>query len=153
MKNRFTQKAEHALEGALTAARELGHTYIGSEHLLLALTLEPDAVSSKLLLARGATGELLRTAIGDASGIGTPTAIGPADMTPRTRKIIEEAATCAARSGSSYIGTEHLLLAILSERDSAALRMLSALHISTSDLQNDIPKFFGGTARAETPSN
>ena len=72
MKNRFTQKAEHALEGALTAAREMGHTYIGSEHLLLALALEPESVSAKLMQARGIAAEQLRTAIEDASGLGSP---------------------------------------------------------------------------------
>ena len=146
MKNRFTQKAEHALEGALAAARELGHTYIGSEHLLLALTLEPDSVSSKLLLARGVTGELLRTAIGDALGVGSRSAIGPGDMTPRTRKIIEQAASEAMRLGCSYIGTEHLLLAVLSERDSAALRLLGVLRVSAADLLGDVQNYFGVSA-------
>ena len=148
MKNRFTQKAEHALEGALIAAREFGHTYIGSEHLLLALSLEPDSVSAKLLLARGITAEQIRAAIGDASGVGSPTHITPADMTPRTRRIIESAANEADRSGSNCIGTEHLLLAILTERDSAALRILQVLRISIPDLQNEILGFFGSTLPA-----
>ncbi len=150
MKNRFTQKAEHALEGALAAARELGHTYIGSEHLLLALTLEPDSVASKLLLARGVTGEQLRTAIGDALGVGSRSAIGPGDMSPRTRRIIEQAAAEASRLGSSYIGTEHLLLALLSERDSAALRLLAVLRVSTTELYGDVQSYFGVSTGGET---
>ncbi len=147
MKNRFTQKAERALEGALSAARELGHTYIGSEHLLLSLCLEQDSVSSKLLLARGVTGELLRTAIGETLGLGTQSQVGPGDMTPRTQKIIESAAEEAVRLGYSYIGTEHLLSAILAEKDSAALRILASLHVNTVDLRADIRSYFGGSLR------
>ncbi|MBQ8276714.1 MAG: ATP-dependent Clp protease ATP-binding subunit, partial [Clostridia bacterium] len=142
MKNRFTQKAEHALEGALTAAREMGHTYIGSEHLLLALALEPESVSAKLMQARGIAAEQLRTAIEDASGLGSPTRITPADMTPRTKKIIESAAAEAQQSGVGYIGTEHLLLAILTERDSAALRILTLLRVNVQELQGEIRSFF-----------
>ena len=144
MKNRFTQKAEHALEGALIAAREMGHTYIGSEHLLLALALEPESVSAKLMQARGISAEQLRTAIEDASGLGSPTRITPAEMTPRTRKIIESAAAEAQQSGVGYIGTEHLLLAILTERDSAALRILNLLRVNVQELQGEIRSFFNG---------
>ena len=67
--------------------------------------------------ARGISSEQLRTAIEDASGLGSPTHITPADMTPRTKKIIESAAVEAQQSGVGYIGTEHLLLAILTERE------------------------------------
>ena len=144
MKNRFTQKAEHVLEGDLIAAREMGHTYIGSEHLLLALALEPESVSAKLMQARGISAEQLRTAIEDASGLGTPTRITPAEMTPRTRKIIESAAAEAKQSGVGYIGTEHLLLAILTERDSAALRILNQLRVNVQELQGEIRSFFNG---------
>ncbi len=150
MKNRFTQKAEHALEGALTAAREMGHTYIGSEHLLLALALEPESVSAKLMQARGIAAEQLRTAIEDASGLGSPTRITPADMTPRTKKIIESAATEAQQSGVGYIGTEHLLLAILTERDSAALRILTLLRVNVQELQGEIRSFFHSRLPAPT---
>ena len=149
MKNRFTQKAEHALEGALAAARELGHTYIGSEHLLLALTREQDSVAAKLLLGRGVTVELLRTAIGDTRGAGSRSAIGPGDMTPRTRRIIEQAAAEAARLGCSYIGTEHLLLALLGERDSAALRLLAVLRVNAADLAEEVRGCFGAAAASE----
>ncbi|MBQ3126616.1 MAG: ATP-dependent Clp protease ATP-binding subunit, partial [Clostridia bacterium] len=149
MKNRFTQKAEHALERALADARALGHTYIGSEHLLLALAEEQDAVASRLLMARGVTAEALRTVIGDTLGIGSPSAIGPGDMSPRTRRIIEGAASEAARLGSSYIGTEHLLLAILRERDAAALRLLGLLRVNAAEQAGDVQGFFGGDQAAE----
>ncbi|MBR7184624.1 MAG: ATP-dependent Clp protease ATP-binding subunit [Clostridia bacterium] len=149
MKNRFTPKAEHALEGALEAARNFGHTYIGSEHLLLALAGEQDSVAAKLLSGRGATADLLRKAIGDALGIGSRSAISPADMTPRTRRIIEAAAVEASANGASYIGTEYLLAALLSARDCAALRILTAMRISISDLQTDLQNYFGTAVRSE----
>ncbi|MBR6709114.1 MAG: ATP-dependent Clp protease ATP-binding subunit [Clostridia bacterium] len=145
MKNRFTQKAEHALETALSVARELGHTYIGSEHLLLALTEETDSVAAKLLLSRGVDSARIRKSITEAAGIGSPSGVSPADMTPRTKKIIETASQESIRCGNGYIGTEHLLLGILRERDSAATRILGAMNVGTADLQNDILNLFNIT--------
>ena len=115
MANKFTQKAQNTLNRALTAARELGHTYIGSEHLLLGLVSEQDSIASKLLLARGADVTRLRKTIIDIAGAGSPSQVSPADMTPRAKKIIEASAAESLRNGNHYIGTEHLLFALLSE--------------------------------------
>ena len=138
MQNRFTQKAQNALNAALRSAAELGHTYIGSEHLLLGLLSEPDAISARLMEARGVDRSRVRAAIVELSGEGARSHPSPADMTPRTQKIIQDSAYESLKGGQSYIGTEHLLLSLLRESDCVAVRILSNQRISVDDLKNDI---------------
>jgi hypothetical protein len=129
MANKFTQKAQNSLNLALTAARDLGHTYVGSEHLLLGLLLEKDSIASRLLLARGATAERIRKDVVDVAGIGSPGHVSPSDMTPRVKTILEVSAAESARCGNRYIGTEHLLFAMLNERDCMGVRLLESIGI------------------------
>ncbi len=143
MPKSFTQKATNVLNKSLYLASELGHTYIGSEHLLLALTSETDSVASKLLDARGVSFEVTRDAIRRRIGSGERTRITPRDMTPRTKRIIENAAYQSARFGQSYIGTEHLLYAVASESDSIAVVILGELGVSAADIIADITNFLG----------
>ena len=143
MPKSFTQKATNVLNKSLYLASELGHTYIGSEHLLLALTSETDSVASKLLDARGVNFEVTRDAIRRRIGSGERTRITPRDMTPRTKRIIENAAYQSARFGQSYIGTEHLLYAVASESDSIAVVILGELGVSAADIITDITNFLG----------
>ncbi len=145
MTNRFTQKAQNTLNNSLRFARRLGHTYIGSEHLLLALSAETDSVAAKLLLARGVDTERVEREIAALAGLGSESQVTAADMTPRTKKIIEASAMEAVRGGQSYIGTEHLLLALLGERDSVGVKILETLGVAVSDLKQDIAAFLEGT--------
>ena len=147
MTNRFTVKAQSVLNNSLRLARELGHTYIGSEHLLLSLASETDSVAAKLLEKRGATPDAIREEILREVGEGTHSDVTPADMTPRTKRIIEHSAMESHRTGQSYIGTEHLLAALLAERDSVAVKILESLHISSPDLAQDLSAFFGASAQ------
>lgn len=144
MTNKFTQKAQNALNKALYFARELGHTYIGSEHLLLGLMSETDGVAAKLLEGRGVTFDKLRDAISEIAGSGDKTTVTPGDMTPRTKKIIETSSYESMRYGHNYIGTEHLLLALLSESDCVAVKLLINQNVNISDLKADVTNFFGG---------
>ncbi len=144
MPNKFTQKATNVLNKSLYLASELGHTYIGSEHMLLALTTEADGVAAKLLDAKGVSFDKLKQAISDKIGIGERTHVTPNDMTPRTKRIIENSAYQAMRFGQNYIGTEHLLLSLLSENDSVAVGLLNSLGVSPKELANDAVSFFGG---------
>lgn len=143
MPKSFTQKATNVLNKSLYLASELGHTYIGSEHILLALTSETDSVAAKLLDARGVNFDNTRNAIKTRIGCGERTRITPRDMTPRTKRIIENAAYQSTRFSQSYIGTEHLLLAIAAESDSIAVVILSELGVSASDIANDVYNFLG----------
>ena len=144
MNNRFTKKAQNTLNNALRFASEMGHTYIGSEHLLLALTAETDSVAAKVLTARGLNVEKLREEIASLSGLGTGSTVSPADMTPRTKRIIEGSAMESHRGGQSYIGTEHILLALLAERDSVGVQILEHLGVSTGDLRQELTALLGG---------
>ena len=141
MTNRFTARAQNALNGALQEASALGHTYIGSEHLLLGLLGERDGIASKLMTVRGVDGDKFREAMVELSGAGAESRVSPADMTPRVRKIILDSATEASRCGQSYVGTEHLLLALLDEPDCVAVRLLEAVGISPDELRRDVVGF------------
>ena len=139
--NKFTQKAQNTLNHALTAARELGHTYIGSEHLLLGLLCESDSIAARLLAARGADASRVRKSIVDIAGEGSPSYVTPADMTPRAKKIIEGSAAESQRNGNRYIGTEHLLSSLLSERDCVGVRFLEAEGIPAAELKGDLSAY------------
>ncbi len=150
MTNRFTSRAQNALNAALVAATDLGHTYVGSEHLLLGLLTESEAVASRLLRARGADAGDVREAIVRMSGEGGRSRVSPADMTPRLRRIIEEAGMESRRAAHSYVGTEHLLLALLDAPESVAVRILEAVGVSREDVRRDVLTFLSG-APGEMP--
>ena len=141
--NRFTQKAQHTLNRSLEMARELGHTYIGSEHILLALSAETDSVASKLLEKYGVTPDSIRDSIIEMTGTGTPGYVSSLDMTPRTKKIIESSSYESMRHGQGYIGTEHLLLALLGESDCVAVKILIELGVGVDELKGSIEEFLG----------
>ena len=147
MTNRFTQKAQNVLNLALRYASQMGHTYIGSEHLLLGLLGEGSGVAAHYLTQRGADAEQIKKAVEQMAGIGTPTSLSAADMTPRTKNIIEASLYESQRNGQDYIGTEHLLLALLGEEDCVAVRILESLGVSVPDLRQDILSFLGGASQ------
>lgn len=147
MTNRFTRKAQNALNHALIAARSFGHSYVGSEHLLVGLASDSESVSARILAAKGATRAKIIDTITTAIGTGTPTDVTAADLTPRTKQIIEMSAYTSTRLGHSYIGTEHLLLSLLEETDCVALRVLEALGVSATDLKNSLLSYLGGVER------
>lgn len=140
---RFTQKAQNVLNRALTYAREMGHTYIGSEHLLLGLMGEEDSVASKILSERGISFEKIKSAVESFAGVGTISDVTAADMTPRTKHIIEASATEALKLSQSYIGTEHILLALIGESDCVAVKFLKECDVSTFDIKSDIQSYLG----------
>ena len=141
--NRFTQKAQNTLNRSLGAAREMGHTYIGSEHLLLALIGENDSAAAKLLQKFGVNYETVRSTIIGITGTGSPSHVTSTDMTPRTKKIIESSAYESMRYGQGYIGTEHLLLALLGESDCVAVKILAEIGVSVEELKSNIIEFLG----------
>ena len=155
MTNRFTPTAENALNRTLVCARELGHTYIGTEHLLLALSAGEDSAAKSILEKNGVFYDTLRSKIVSLCGEGTESEVGPNDMTPRCRRVIENASYEAIRCGASLIGTEHLLLALLSESDSVAVRILSSeFGIVLSELVGEILAYTRGASEgfpAENP--
>ena len=141
MANKFTPKASASLNSALNFATDLGHAYIGSEHLLWGILSTEDCAASKLLRSHGVTEEALKRSIVEATGIGIPSPISPSDMTPRAKKIIECSLDLAVHSSSPYIGTEHLLLSLISDGDCVASRILESLGVVINDLKSDVEKY------------
>lgn len=152
MTNRFTQKAQNVLNYALRAASAMGHTYIGSEHLLLGLLAEDSGVAAHYLTERGANAEKIKRAIEEMAGIGSPTPLSASDMTPRTKNIIEASLYASQRGGQDYIGTEHLLLALLGEEDCVAVRLLENQGVSVNDLRQDVLAFLGSSGAGHEES-
>ena len=152
MKNRFTQKAQNALNFALSSASDMGHTYIGSEHLLLGLCREESGVAAHYLQSRGVDAEKIKGAIIRMAGAGVPCQVSATDMTPRTKSILQASLTEAQKCGQELIGTEHLLLSILREQDSVAVRILEGLHLAVSDLTNDLSAYMGASPTLEDSS-
>ena len=149
MHNKFTLRAQNALETAREFASESGHTYIGSEHILYGLISEGECVAAKLLESKGATPARIKDVIINYSGVGTRTSLNASDMTPRTKKIIENSAYEASNSLSHFIGTEHLLLSLLSEADCVGVKILSSINISPSDLRSEILSFLSNGKKGE----
>ena len=136
----FTQKANTALNAAIEYAENLGHTYIGSEHLLLGLLSSEGSVAYTALTARNITADNVETAVRNSVGIGTPTVLSPNDFTPRSKNIIETAVTIARGLGHGYVGTEHLLIAILRDSSCYAMDILDAMNVSAADVAEEITK-------------
>ena len=134
----FTEKANRALNSAIEIAENLGHTYIGSEHLLAGLLREDNGQGTTLLNSKGMNIQLCETAIRRNVGVGIPTSLSPDDFTPRCKHIIEQSVTLARKENSGYIGTEHLLSAMLHEEDCLGCRILSESGISVPLLLDEL---------------
>ncbi len=143
MAKKFTSKAESTLGSAKLQAEKLGHTYIGSEHILLALSMENESVGGRILAARGVDSDELRELICHRIGVGEETKIGGGNMTPKTKRIIEGSGALAERTGQKLIGTEHILLSLTEESDCMAVRLLTTMGISSKDIASDITDFLG----------
>lgn len=149
MADKFTERAQNALNHSLRIAGDLGHTYIGSEHLLIGLMSEGECAAAKMLKARGLTVRQVRAAIIESAGSGVPVSLSPADMTPKCKKIIESAYHAARQTPVGYIGTEHLLYAILEEKDCVGYKLLVSLGINTQEVKSDLLAFLGGGKRPQ----
>ena len=140
----YTEKANTALNAAIDKAERMGHAYIGTEHLLLGLLQETGGVAASALSAAKADADSVEQLIRSTVGIGTPTVLTPNDFTPRCKHIIMDLALSQARAmGQSYVGTEHLLSALLKETDSAAVTILRELDVSVSDVAAALQKSMG----------
>ena len=125
----FTEKANNALNLAVTSAQELGHDYIGSEHLMLGLLKEGSGVAYNVLNKLGVTAESYEKLIRERIGAGTPTSLSPDAFTPRTKQILQVAAMAGAQMHNAYVGTEHILIAILQDASCYAMRFLKLLGV------------------------
>lgn len=146
----FTQKAGDALNSAITAAENFGHTYVGSEHILLGLLAQNGGMAYTALSAKKITYADVEAVIRSSVGIGSPTVLSPNDFTPRAKNIIDTAILQGRGMGHSYIGTEHILMGIIREGTGAATEILAQLGVSPQELLNDISNALGKSPSAHS---
>ena len=143
----FTQKANDALNSAITIAENFGHTYVGSEHILLGLLAEKGGMAHTALSARKISYSEVETIIKSSIGIGSPTVLSPGDFTPRAKNIMDTAILQGKGMGHSYIGTEHILMAVIREGSGAATEILSRMGVQPQDLLNDLTNALGNSGK------
>lgn len=136
----FTEKANKALNKAVECAQNLGHTYIGSEHLLLGLLSDTATVAGVVLSGRKFYFDDVEEYIKQTVGVGVPTKLGAQDFTPRSKRIIENAVYLAGRTGNSLAGTEHILLSIASDDSCYAYQILERGGVTADSIMSDISK-------------
>ncbi len=137
----FTERANQALNNAMLSAEDLGHAYVGSEHLLMGL-LSVEGVASSVLSSKGITKQKVEDILRISVGVGTPTSLTPSDFTPRSKHIVEYAVSLASASGQSLVGTEHILLAIIKENEGLAVSIMSELGVATGEVASEISRAF-----------
>ena len=137
---KFTNKAEKAINIASDIAASLGHDYIGTEHLLYGLVEEGTGVASKVLQNQGLTSENVLEEIEELIGKSEGSIDEPSGFTPRTKRVIENAFIEAKKMGSESIGTEHLLIGIMVEGDSVAVRIMMDSGVNPQKLYNELVK-------------
>jgi ATP-dependent Clp protease ATP-binding subunit ClpC len=135
---KFSERARRALTRAQEEAQRFGHNYIDTEHILLGLIAEEDSVASKVLANLGVLPNKIRAAVEFVVGRGERSAIGEVGLTPRAKRVIELAVDEARRLNHSYIGTEHLLLGLLRDREGAAVGVLESFGVTFDKAQAEI---------------
>ena len=123
---KFTPRAEEALRLAQESAEELGHGYVGTEHLLLGLVREEEGIAHRTLSEAGLTDDVICGILQRSMGTGLSGAAPSQGLSPRAKSAVELAVSESIRSGAGYIGTEHLLLGLLREGNNMALRILAS---------------------------
>lgn len=136
----FNNKSNEVLNTAITEAEELGHDYIGSEHILLGILKQPDSVAGQVLSGRSITYSSVRSILVDEIGRGPQTALDADDFTPRCKYILQSSVYIAKASGQDLVGTEHLLAAILRDPICFAARVINSYGVSSSMLIDDMNK-------------
>ena len=148
--NKFTPRAEEALRLSQEAAEEMGHGYVGSEHLLLGLIREEEGIAHRVLAEYGVTDEMVCGVLQRSVGKGLSGAAPSQGLTPRAKSVVELAVSESARMGSSYIGTEHLLMGILREGGNMALRILRTMGVDPKKMYSSIVKKLNDTPHTVT---
>jgi len=138
--NGFTKKANSAINKAIEMASELGHTCIGSEHILYGLVAEETSVSAVVLARNSITSEDIELKLKQTFGTGIKISLSPDDLTPRSKRILENSIAEARNLGHKYVGTEHILLSILQEADCYGVMFLKELGVNYKDLYTSCVK-------------
>lgn len=135
---KLTERAKAAINLAGQSAMEMGHNYVGTEHLLLGLAKEDGGVAGRVLADNGVTEEKIINKIDFFVGMDQPINNPNIGFTPRTKSVLERSYAEARQFGHDYIGTEHILISLLRESESLAVRILNDLGVDIRKLYNDI---------------
>lgn len=144
MMQRFTDDAQRVLSFAQEAALELGHDYVGTEHVLIGLTKVKNGVAAKALEELDIVTEDIFEAVEEQVGRGNKKATS-IYMTPRVKHVLELAVQVANRMNHNYVGTEHILLGLLSDGGGVAVGILRAMNIRTDDIVEAIRHILGSS--------
>ena len=147
MSNNFTLKAENALNRAVGIAEKYGHTYIGTEHVLLALAEDETSCASILMKKYKINVERLSNAVKEYSGVSSPSHLSSKDTTPKCRRLLESSYKITKKYGSEKIGTEHLLLAILEEKECVASKILTKIEADVIGVKDSVTSFLRSSQR------
>ena len=148
MMQRFTDDAQRVLSFAQEAALELGHDYVGTEHVLIGLTKVKNGVAAKALEELGIVTEDIFEAVEEQVGRGNKKATS-IYMTPRVKHVLELAVQVANRMNHNYVGTEHILLGLLSDGGGVAVGILRAMNIRTDDIVEAIRHILGSSTNGD----
>lgn len=149
MQAQFTDKAKTALELAKKAAKSLHQNYVGTEHLLLGLLREGTGVAARVLISNGTGEDAVREMIRDLIAPEGTIPVAERDgFSPRAKEILEESHRQAEKTGSALTGTEHILLALLSDGDNVAVRILNTLSLPVQKIFMDTLAAIGQDAAA-----
>lgn len=141
--NSFTQKANEVLNLAIKSAENYGHNYVGSEHILAGLLKEGTGMGANALIDKNITLESVDNMIRSEIGFGNPTRLSPDDFSPRSKRIIELSFQIARGMMHSFVGTEHLLISLLKETDSYAVKFINDLGVDERALLEDVIQSIG----------
>ncbi len=148
---RFTERARRAVDAAAVAARDLGHNFVGSEHLLLGLFAQPEGLAARALTEAG-----VDRGAGEAKVLemvprgGEPLLDNPL-YTPRASMALQGALGEALRLGHNYIGTEHILLGLLRDHDAVAARTLRELDVDADSIRTRLVEMVKSIAQQRRP--
>ena len=151
MMQRFTDDAQRVLSFAQEAALELGHDYVGTEHVLIGLTKVKNGVAAKALAELGIVTEDIFESVEEQVGRGNKKATS-IYMTPRVKHVLELAVQVANRMNHNYVGTEHILLGLLSDGGGVAVGILRAMNIRTDDIVEAIRHILGSSTPGDNGS-
>ena len=136
--NQFTPRAEEALRLAQEAAEEMGHGYVGTEHILLGLMREENGIAHRVMQEYGMTEDMICTVLERSVGKGLSGAAPSQGLTPRAKSAVELAVSEAMRMGAACIGTEHLLMGLLREGSNMAIRVLETVGIDPKKMYSSV---------------
>ncbi|QXM07409.1 ATP-dependent Clp protease ATP-binding subunit [Crassaminicella indica] len=145
MFSRFTERAQKAIVLAQEEAKSLRHNYVGTEHILLGLLREGQGVAARALANMGVSLDYVRERVKNIIGLGNELSPQLLGFTPRTKRLFELSFAEARRIGHNYIGTEHLLLALIHEGEGVAAKILIDSGVNLSKARNEVMKLLGNS--------